>query len=359
MPTVFDFNEGAFVNLNGATATGTLATFSDGGISFTLSLTNVTGSADASLGGSSFPSFPIFLSRGNATGVTGDVYELAVAGGAGTFSGTGGDQVVLNYKSLTGSVQVRFTHNTAGGTVTHTINRPDDGIAGNVAATGTFTGVTFTMNLRPGSMNTFSSIIVESLSVKSITCFCAGTKIATPDGDVSVEDLQPGDKITTADGGTTTVKWLGIQSVHTQLTDPTVVNPICIRAGALADSVPERDLFVSGDHGIEIDGILYNAGALVNGSSIYRVAQMPSEGFTYYHVETDEHDLILAEGCSAESYLDVIDRTHFDNGAEREGAQAIREMALPRISASRMVPQDVREQLVSRASLIAGTRKAA
>jgi len=35
---------------------------------------------------------------------------------------------------------------------------------------------------------------------------------------------------------------------------------------------------------------------------------------TYYHVELDDHDLLLAEGLPVESYLDTGDRSNFENG---------------------------------------------
>jgi hypothetical protein len=35
---------------------------------------------------------------------------------------------------------------------------------------------------------------------------------------------------------------------------------------------------------------------------------------TYYHVELDRHDVLLAEGLPAETYLDVGDRSTFENG---------------------------------------------
>ena len=97
-------------------------------------------------------------------------------------------------------------------------------------------------------------------------------------------------------------------------------------------------------------GLLFNASALVNGSSIYKVASMPQTGFTYYHIETNTHELILAEGLSAESYLDNPDRSAFINGDERADAPMIQEMALPRILASRMVPADITARLETRAA---------
>jgi hypothetical protein len=50
---------------------------------------------------------------------------------------------------------------------------------------------------------------------------------------------------------------------------------------------------------------------LANGTSI---AQVERAAVTYYHVELAAHDLLLAEGLAVESYLDVGDRSNFENG---------------------------------------------
>ncbi len=48
--------------------------------------------------------------------------------------------------------------------------------------------------------------------------------------------------------------------------------------------------------------------SLVNGTSL---ARMPVETVTYWHVELDAHDILLAEGLPAESYLDLGSRPWF------------------------------------------------
>lgn len=178
------------------------------------------------------------------------------------------------------------------------------------------------------------------------TCFCAGTRIATSDGAKAVEDLEPGDRLRLADGAETTVKWLGRQSVSKTFADPRRVNPICIKAGALGN---EHDLYVSPDHGIALEGYLVNASALVNGETIYQVAEMPSD-WTYYHVETEAHELILAEGIPTESYVDLPSRAVFDNGDERADAPRIEPMSLPRISSRRMLPPGLNNRTRQRAA---------
>jgi hypothetical protein len=44
------------------------------------------------------------------------------------------------------------------------------------------------------------------------------------------------------------------------------------------------------------------------------IRQVPVDEVTYYHIELPRHDLVLAEGMPAESYLDTGDRHKFDNG---------------------------------------------
>ncbi|TNF23437.1 MAG: Hint domain-containing protein [Rhodobacteraceae bacterium] len=200
------------------------------------------------------------------------------------------------------------------------------------------------VNAPAGKWNTiqFNSSPLSFMVLDSITatvnCFLGDTRIATQDGATPVQDLRAGDMVQTADGRFVKVLWLGEMTIDTALMHPARVNPICITAGALGGGLPLRDLHVSPDHAIEIDGTLYNAGALVNGETIHQVARMPREGFTYYHVETEAHELLLAEGVAAESYIDYAGRDSFDNAPAGEG-RVIAEMPLPRVSARRLVPE--------------------
>jgi hypothetical protein len=180
-------------------------------------------------------------------------------------------------------------------------------------------------------------------------CFAVGTMIDTPDGQRAVEALEIGEMVLTLDGGSVPVKWIGRQALHKRTTS-FEKQLVCIRAGALGQSVPCADLTVTADHGMVIDGYVVNAAALVNGSTIDFVpmAELP-DGFTVYHIETEDHDVILANGAPSETFIDYRARSHFDNhdeylelyGAER----IIPEMPRPRISSARMLPKGVRARL--------------
>ena len=188
-----------------------------------------------------------------------------------------------------------------------------------------------------------------------VICFMAGTLIRTPDGEVAVEALKRGDLVLTSDGRARPVTWLGRQTVSTVFADKLRVLPIRVRAGALGEAMPLRDLLVSPDHAILVDGALIQAGALVNGTSILRETRVPAI-YTYYHVELDDHSLILAEGVPAETFIDNVDRLAFDNWAEHQAlypeGKEIDELPYPRAKSHRQVPVEIRVRLAGRAQAI-------
>jgi hypothetical protein len=161
--------------------------------------------------------------------------------------------------------------------------------------------------------------------------------------------------VLTHDGRSVPVDWLGIQTVSLMFADKLRVLPIRIRAGALADNVPSRDLLVSPDHALLVEGALIQAGALVNGTSITRETNVPIT-FVYYHVEVEDHSLILAENTPAETFVDNVDRLGFDNWAEHEAlypnGKPINELPYPRAKSHRQVPVSVRVMLGARAQAL-------
>ncbi len=153
----------------------------------------------------------------------------------------------------------------------------------------------------------------------TLVCYVSGTLLrAWRDGreaDVPVEQLAVGDLVVTSSGGRRPVRWLGSRTVDCRRhLDPAAVQPVRIRAGAFGLGLPARDLRVSPGHSVCVDmvgEVLVPASALVNGAT---VARDDVEHVTYWHVELDSHDLLLAEGMPAESYLDMGNRTFFGAG---------------------------------------------
>jgi len=144
-----------------------------------------------------------------------------------------------------------------------------------------------------------------------LACYCAGTRIKTSRGDIAVEELSVGDVMPTQLAGLKSIIWIGHRRVDCRRhPKPDSVWPVRVCAGAFGDRVPRRDLFLSPDHAVFVDDVLIPIKRLVNGTTI---AQVSVDEVTYWHVELERHDVILAEGLPCESYLDNGTRNAFDN----------------------------------------------
>jgi hypothetical protein len=181
-------------------------------------------------------------------------------------------------------------------------------------------------------------------------CFLAGTRITVPGGERRVESLRIGDRLSTQDGQTAKVKWIGRQTVMTRFGPAERLMPVRFAAGSLGEGLPHTDLTVTADHGMLVDGVICHAGALVNGETITRVplAEM-GETYTVYHIETEAHEIILANGAPAETFIDNVSRQVFDNFAEFEALYGevpeMEELPYARAMSARQVPGSIRRRL--------------
>ena len=86
-------------------------------------------------------------------------------------------------------------------------------------------------------------------------------------------------------------------------------------------------------------------------TSFVRETNVPKV-FTYYHVEIDDHSLIMTENTPAETFVDNVDRLNFDNWAEHEAlypeGRPIAELPYPRAKSHRQVPVSTRVTLGAR-----------
>ncbi|MBW6397239.1 Hint domain-containing protein [Roseomonas sp. HJA6] len=219
-------------------------------------------------------------------------------------------------------------------------------------------GVRFYAEVTEGAstLDTDVSSMAWNVDGNDAVCFLAATRIRTPEGERAVEELHIGDHILTADGRAETIRFIGRQTYSTRFADRETLYPVRIRAGALAEGVPAADLWVSPHHALHIDGVLVFAKALVNGDTIAQVAP-PAEVFTYYNLELDAHEVIVAEGAEVESFADNVPRTRFHNFAEfaalfPEGRE-VGEMDVPVVKSVRQVPAATRERILRRAAELA------
>lgn len=182
------------------------------------------------------------------------------------------------------------------------------GTAGTVTVTAA--GVSYDFDIYGVTVGQSNLVLSSDLALtETATCFAAGTKIAAAHDDVAVEDVRAGMMLHTL-SGLRPVKWFGRRHIDLRRhANPDLVRPVCIRAGAIADGLPVRDLLVSPDHALYLEKILVPAKALINGHSIVQI-NVPE--ITYYHIELAAHGAVFAEGVAAETYLDTGNRHCFD-----------------------------------------------
>ena len=145
-----------------------------------------------------------------------------------------------------------------------------------------------------------------------VACYCRGTLIQTDRGQKKVEKLKIGDEVTTASGAARPIKWIGRRSYGGRfIMGRRDILPICIKAGALGDNVPKRDLWISPHHAMFLDGMLIEAKDLINGVSIVQMQHV--DKVEYFHIELDTHDVIVAEGALSETFVDDDSRAMFHN----------------------------------------------
>lgn len=169
----------------------------------------------------------------------------------------------------------------------------------------------------PGVANTLSTVdddLLKALGFDVAACFCPGTRIATPAGEVMVEALAIGDEVLTHEGARR-IKWIG-RSVYDGrfIKGNPLMLPVTFAPGALGEGVPARPLTVSPGHGVFLANALVPAWRLVNGVSVTQAARV--EQVTYLHIELERHALLRSEGCWSESYLNETPRNWFQNAAE-------------------------------------------
>lgn len=136
----------------------------------------------------------------------------------------------------------------------------------------------------------------------AVPCFCEGTLIATPSGDVPVETLKVGDLVVTKEHGAQPVRWTGVRRLTRRELDETDQHPIEFKPGSLGQGRPRRRLRVSPQHRLLVEGdVLAPARGLTELPDV-RVMR-GCKGVQYHHILLERHEVIYAEGAETESFL--------------------------------------------------------
>jgi Hint domain/RTX calcium-binding nonapeptide repeat (4 copies) len=236
--------------------------------------------------------------------VTGGGGDDEISTGSGddriTFTADIGDDVITDFKIGSDVIDLTaFGDITSVNDLTFTTSGNDtvitaDGFAGSITVKGV------------------SAAALKASSSIDVACYLQGTLIQTPTGDMPIEQLAIGDLVITADGSPRRIRWLGYRSFTTRFLKPdSRMLPVTVKAGALGDNLPRRDLHVSPGHSLLMDGVFVNADLLINGVSVLR--QAPGDEVAYVHIELDTPDAIIAEGIASETYVNDGNRRQFEN----------------------------------------------
>ena len=229
-------------------------------------------------------------------------FTAAISG----FAGDGGTAALSDIIDVTGS-------GNAGDHVVWTQN----GTSGTLQVEDASNNVLESLTL-DGSYGQQRFVLTETGSVDAIAynssapCYRRGTRIRTARGDKKVEQFKIGDKVRTASGALRPIKWIGRRSYAGRFVmGRKDILPVCIKSGAIGENVPARDLWVSPNHAMYLSGVLIEAKDLVNGVSIVQAERVEASNMSIS--SSRRHDVIIAEGALAESFIDDDSRAMFHN----------------------------------------------
>jgi hypothetical protein len=200
-------------------------------------------------------------------------------------------------------------------------------------------GVQVTISVPSSGLSNVEGVLGQTFTVY---CFAEGTMIACPEGERAIETIRPGEMVLNAKGEAHTVRFVGRRELS--FAEGAAHAPVVLPAGCLADGVPSRDLRVSPDHAIAIDGVLVTARALIGGP----IRQECVDSVVYYHIQLDGHDVVLADGTPCETLLDADDPVGFDNAGDAPITDVFLAPCLPRMSQGEAV-EAIRARIRERA----------
>ncbi|MXV45089.1 hypothetical protein GS501_08565 [Saccharibacter sp. 17.LH.SD] len=199
---------------------------------------------------------------------------------------------------------------------------------------------TFEMSGTPTTSNLNTDIPSNTV------CFLAGAEIRTPEGLKRIEDIVPGDIIMTySHGQRRPQKVTSICQKDVTAYDPDDT-PVRFKAHALAENIPYKDLSVTGEHCLFLNGVFIPARMLVNHHSIVRDSLISH--YKTYHIECAQHTIICANGAYTETYLDTTHRINKHGNILEIGSKTwVKDAAAP-LATQRNVVEPIWHKLAQR-----------
>ncbi|NUB46616.1 Hint domain-containing protein [Fertoebacter nigrum] len=163
-----------------------------------------------------------------------------------------------------------------------------------------------------GAVALVTNITSAPYSVFNPVCFVEGTWIATPDGDRLIETLNVGDQVNDIDGAPHEILWIGGRRMDLPIgLCPDYVRwlPVRVPAEAFGPGCPTRDLLVSQQHRLMIEGsgpelLFGDARVLVPAKALLGdvvALDRDLRQVTYYHILCRRHVILMANGLPSES----------------------------------------------------------
>ncbi len=152
-----------------------------------------------------------------------------------------------------------------------------------------------------------------NMATHDIVCFAKGTMILTPSGERRIEDIRVGDALQTFDGQVTRVHWASaMRCTAEDFARKSKLRPIKITAGMIAPGMPNRDLYLSAQHRVLVrspiaERLCGHQEALIASNKLLSVPGVEvdflADEVEYYHLLTDRHDVLVANGMPSESLM--------------------------------------------------------